>query len=69
MACPRGLVRKTSGIVEASPIKPHNRIRPESDGLGLPSREGLIVTLNLFEAFKLGRNHFGLLVDLLKTSL
>lgn len=62
-------MRKTSEIVEASPIKPHNRIRPESDRLGLPSREGLIVTLNLSESFKLGRNHFVLLVDLLETSL
>ena len=31
--------------------------------------EGLIVTLNLFEPFKFGRNHFVLLIDLLKTSL
>ena len=62
-------MRKTSEIVEASPIKPHNRIRPESHRLGLPSTEGLIVTLNLFESFKLGRDHFVLLIDLLKTSL
>jgi len=48
---------KTSLIVEASPVKLHNRIRPESDKLGLPSRERLIVTSNLFKSFKLGRNY------------